>query len=247
MLYILTINIDKIASKVLHLLLNNRIINLKNFVIMIDMFSPPQECFSKQDAIEAFKHHGVTGPVEIGIASNAEFDFFAWHSNGKGREAILPVFKFQATTTPLPVISFVPISEETSFAAGEYYYHIDRKGELKQIDILFNQTLATEIIGFFTDNEFYDVRLGLVAPNIPGFSYHDLCWIWQEDNVPHFQPVFREDNFLFNCRCRRNPNVVYNLLEPGDFIRRQDMLWQICQGPAGQEIFPSAVINPNVS
>ena len=214
---------------------------------MIDMFSPPQECFSKQDAIEAFKRHGVTAPVEIGIASNAETDFLAWHSGNEEQEAILPVFKNQATTTPLPVLSFMPISIETSFAADGYYYHIDDKGELRQVDILFNQTLAAEIISFFSDNEFYDVRLAMVSPNTPEFCYHDLCWIWHEDNVPHFQPVFREDNFLFSCRCRQNPNVIYDLLEPGDFIRREDMLWQIRQGSSGQEIFPAAVINPNVS
>ena len=243
------INIDKITSKVLNCLLNKQIINFKYIPIMKNAFSCPQECFSRQEAVETFRKRGFHGTVEIGVAVSNQKEFIAWRCISPETVGILPILKKTPDVSATPVEDFVPLENECTFQTNGKFYYIDTDGQLQRIDTLSNEPLACNILSLMSEENISEVELCQMFHDNELENIIDICWVGKIEgsNIPRVISVFPDENKLFIQRCLQDTFPMFKTMDTGSFFEHDHLLWQVREDEFGKEIIPFCSASGEIS
>ena len=201
---------------------------------MKNMFTRPEECFSRQEATSIFRSKGMNGPIDVGTARLPDGIFSAWHCYSDNRHYAFSIFKKQASKDFSGFSYFLNFGIEEIFLEEGNFYYIDSQGELLRIDIFSDTNIASNVYEILTDTRVNEIGLRLLSPN---FASDDepLCrWLI---NGNKFLPVFKQDfsqiaNYAFHTA---------KLLQPGDIFKHNRMLWEVKQDGQGLEISPLCI------
>ena len=112
---------------------------------MKNMFTRPEECFSRQEATSVFRERGLWGPVDIGVVRTLSDKYVVWHCCSEGKEAAISIFKEQSPENILEIQYFTAFAREDVFMLQNNFYYIDQNDELQRIDVLFDASLASAV------------------------------------------------------------------------------------------------------
>ena len=204
---------------------------------MKNLFTKPEDCFSRQEATSVFRERGKEGPIDLGCAYTSEGNYVVWHCHTQEQEIAFSIFKDLADKELPEIKSFTAFRINDIFSTGGNFYYIDQYNDLQRIDIFFDASLAASIYEMITDILVEDIQIGLVYSDITEDDNPMCCWIFNGNRI---LPIFKDDFALIEG----NINYHFTSLQPGNIFEHSRMFWQIEDGENGLEIAPLCVI-PN--
>ena len=201
---------------------------------MKNMFTKPEECFSRQEATSIFRERGMNGPIDIGTARLPDGVFSVWHCYFENRHLAFSIFKKQASKDFSLFSYFLDFNVGEIFLEEGNFYCIDAEGELLRIDIFFDADIAKNVYEILTDTEVVEIGLSLISPNFASDDEPMCRWIINGNKL---LPIFKQD---FSQIANSAFHAV-KLLQPGDIFKHNRMLWKVKEDDQGLEISPLCI------
>ena len=201
---------------------------------MKNMFTRPEECFSRQEATSVFRERGLWGPVDIGVVRTLSDKYVVWHCCSEGKEAAISIFKEQSPENILEIQYFTAFAREDVFMLQNNFYYIDQNDELQRIDVLFDASLASAVYEIITDLNVESIEIGLAYPEFADDNEAICCWIINGNKI---LPIFKDDFSLIE----EEVSYYFSLLNLDDIFDHNRVLWKVENGEEGMEISPLCV------
>ena len=201
---------------------------------MKNMFTRPEECFSRQEATSIFREKGFLGPVDIGVVTTLNDKNVVWHCCSEGQEAAISIFKEHSPKEISDFQDFMAFNQEDIFMQWGAFYYIDQDYELQRIDVLFDASLASAVYEIITNLKVESIEIGLSYSKLADDDEAICSWIINSNRI---LPIFIEDFSLIEDGVP----YYFSLLKLDDIFDHNRMLWKIEDGEEGMEIFPLCV------
>lgn len=201
---------------------------------MKNMFTRPEECFSRQEATSVFREKGHQGTIDIGFVTTAEGEYIVWSCHMQGQDDFLPFLKEMAEEKLPKIENFTPFKTEAVFMSGDKFYYIDEDRELQRIDTFFEASFAIAA---------YETTTGIEVKTIAfGLAYFEddeepmCCWIMNTNKI---LPMFKKDF----PRLKKGRYSI-NFFGIDDIFEYNRMFWRVEEGEKGPQISPLCVESP---